>query len=351
LLSSNRPWEAALPEFKLEDHHLQALGSMGSTCFAHPEDLLDQGLNLLVRQLGVEWATVASRTGKGLENLWFAGGSAQAGIGVRLSRDPNRNFCPQVLEGVGATLAIADAAQDPHWAKHPGWRELGVRAYLGVLSVQDSAPRAWQGPDIALVEAMAALFGKTMEVEALKVKLWQAQEALDLSSAVLEDHAMESLDSGLPSRRYLELWCKSNLRSARRRRELITLVTWAMPATPDRNRLLGRLSGSLRGVDLLVDLGRDQFLLVFPRTPRAGADTALARLRRILGPVPMGATLWNPLLRPDCDDPTLQPAIRRAQRAVPEGLEGCQREADDGEVVWSLLESSRENLLDGAGQW
>jgi hypothetical protein len=44
------------------NNHLQALGSLGSICFAHAEDLYDQGLNLLVRQLRADRAMVASRT-------------------------------------------------------------------------------------------------------------------------------------------------------------------------------------------------------------------------------------------------------------------------------------------------
>jgi len=94
----------------------------------------------------------------------------------------------------------------------------------------------------------------------------------------------------------------------------------------------------------MVDLGRDRFLLVLPRTLRAGAETVLERFRRILGPRPMGATLWNPLLNPDRQAATLQPAIRRAQSADPGGQ-------GTGEVVWTLLEPSRENILGETDQW
>jgi GGDEF domain-containing protein len=213
---------------------------------------------------------------------------------------------------------------------------------VGVLSVQSEPARAWRTSEVALVNAMAALFAKTMEVEALKAELARAKEALDLTAAVMEDHALESARTGLPSRRYLEVWSRSNLPLARRRREVIALATWIQPPRPERGQQLARLAGSLRGVDLLVDLGRDRFLLVLPRTLQAGAEIVLERCRQALGPVAMGATLWNPLLGPDRDAETLQPAIRRVQNLL--------ERAGDGEVAWCFLAPSRENLL-GEGQW
>jgi GGDEF domain-containing protein len=350
LTSPGLPGEAELPETVLGDSHIQVLGALGAAGFARAEDLYEFGLDLLVRHLGVDRAMVASVTARGLESLWCAEGGARP-----LPHDPNLNFCAQVVREPAAALVIEDAAADPAWADHPACRTLGIRAYLGaalrfsgkpmgVLSVQSRTARSWQPSDVALVNVVAALFGKAMEVEALKVELAQAKEVLDLTAAVMEDHALENPRTGLPSRRYLEVWCKSHLLLARRRREVITLVTWIQPAKSDRAQTLARLAGSLRGVDLMVDLGRDRFLLVLPRTLRAGAETVLERFRRILGPRPMGATLWNPLLNPDRQAATLQPAIRRAQSADPGGQ-------GTGEVVWTLLEPSRENILGETDQW
>ena len=345
------------------DDHLLALGAFGATRFATPGDLFDQGLGLLVRQLGVDRAVLASLEDGRLEALWSAGPAP-------FSHDPNLNFCPQVLGRSGSALAIGDAEADPAWRGHPAWRELGVRAYVGaqlrdsagavgVLSVQSGAGRTWRPAEVALVQTMAALFGRALEVEALKAGLTQAKEVLDLTAAVMEDHALESARTGLPSRRYLEVWCKSHLNLARRRHETMALATWVMPPGPGREKLLARLAGSLRGVDLLVDLERDRFLLVLPRTPPAGAALVLERVRETLGIKAMGATLWNPLLNPDRDAPTLQPAIHRAQQADPgapaPGAPGAMAPgapgADDGEVIWALLEPSRANILGETSQW
>ena len=64
----------------------------------------------------------------------------------------------------------------------------------------------------------------------------------------------------------------------------------------------------------------------------------------------MGATLWNPVLAPDRDGPTLQPAIRRAQAAAG-GLDRSAPQVDDGKVVWSILEPSQATFLEEAGEW
>lgn len=343
-----------MPEIALADDHLHALGALGSTCFPHAEDLFDHGLNLLVRQLGVDRAVVASMTARGLESLWCAGGEGRED-GSPIPHDPDLGFCRQVMREPGATLVIADAEADPAWAGRPGRpdRAPGVRAYvgaplrfsggpMGVLSVQSEPARAWQSSEVALVNAMAALFGKAMEVESLKAELARAKEVLDLTAAVMEDHALESTRTGLPTRRYLDVWCRSSLPQARRRREIIALAIWVQPARSERGQMLAELARSMRGVDLLVDLGRDRFLMVLPRTLRAGAEIVLERFRKALGGVAMGATLWNPLLSPDREAETLQPAMRRAQNLL--------ERTGAGEVAWCFLEPSRENLL-GEGSW
>lgn len=343
------------------DHPLRTPGAMGSACFTQAEDLYDDGLNLLVRELGADRAMVAAQTVRGLEGLWCAGRAGDSASGAPLTFDPNLSFCPQVLQGA-RTLVIGDAGAETAWLDHAAWRAQGVRSFvgaplrasgrtLGVLSVQSGTAHVWRPAEITLVNLMAALFAGSMEVEALKIELARAREMLDLTAAVMEDHALESPGSGLPTRRYLDVWCRTNLPEARRRREVIALATWIQPPAPDRDRRLAQLAGSLRGMDLVVELGRSRFLLVLPRTLRAGAELVLERLRSSLGIRELGATLWNPLLGLDREAATLLPAIRRAQLADPGSLERCARGADDGGVVWSLLEPSRENLLGESNQW
>ena len=354
LRKSGRSREVAVRRRARGEQHLQALGSLGATCFAQPQDLFDHGLDLLVRHLRVDRAMVSSVTGRGVEHLWCAGAPADLGAAAPPEHDPSQPFCSQVLAPPEATLVIPDARIDPGWAQHPVWRSLGIRAFVGaplrssgkpvgVLSVQSESAHVWRASEVALVDAMAALFGQALEVEALKAKLGQTQEALELAAAVVQDSAMESPGTGLPTRRYLEVWSRGCLEAARRHRELLSLVAWTQPPSPGREEALGRLAGSLRAVDLLADLGQDRFLLVLPRTLRAGAERVLERFRRVLGPLPMGATLWNPLLSPDRDGPALRAAIRRAQAAIPAGQAGA--------VAWTFLEAGRENPPAGATGW
>lgn len=337
---------------------LHALGALGDAL--RPEDLFRSGLDLLERHLGADRALVACRDGRTLEYLWSAAGPVAGAREPAL--DPELTFCAQVLRRAGATLVIDDAAGDPEWQDHPALATLGVRAYIGaplrrsgqvagVLSVHCRAARAWEPAEVALVHVLASVFSHAMEVECLKAELEQARAILDLTSAVVEDQAMDDPQSGLPSRRYLEVWCRSNLVQARRRREVMAVVAWTLPARPGRDEALRLVGDALRGEDLLVDLGQDRFLLILPHTSRPGAEVVLARVRPHLGPAPVGATLWNPLLSPDREAPTLQPAIRRAQAAVSEGVDWSAPEGDDGKAVWSILEPSQATFLEEAGEW
>jgi len=344
-------------EEPLDGQHLDALGALGETSLSNPGQLIDQGLQLLLRQLGVTRAAVATLDGGTLESLWCAG---EPGACVPERLDPMRNFCAQVLKHPGRTLVVRDAQADPQWREHAAFAELGVAAYLGaplrhsgalvgVLSAQSLAPRAWKRSEIALVTCMGHLFSKAMEVEAVKYDLWKTRQALDLTSAVVEDSALESPDTGLPNLRYLEVWARSSLYLAKRRGETIALVTWTAPA-PDRagKQALKDLAESLRGEDLLVDLGQGRLLLLLPRTDQAGASLLLERIRLQAGELAMGGTVWNPLLKPDRDSKDLMWALDRAKQAH---LDSVIHSADGhGPVAWKVVEASRASLVDDSAQ-
>jgi len=165
-------------------------------------------------------------------------------------------------------------------------------------------------------EGPANLFSKTLEVENLKHELRVTRDALDLTSAVVEDSALESSATRLPTRPYLDIWLKANLYLARRRGEAMAVAQFQLELSPDRRRRLKEVAEALRGEDLLVDLGHQAFLLLLPRTPQEGAQILLDRIRQRLGAVPMGATLWNPLHRTDRDDLALKKASHRVALAL-----------------------------------
>ncbi|MDP2876205.1 MAG: GAF domain-containing protein [Holophaga sp.] len=338
--------------------HLHALGELVDHSFPDPTRLFDHGLALMVQELGVDHAVMSRLTDLGWEAFWWA---TAPGIEPDLAiHEPTYSFCPHVLEHPGRTLMIRDAATCPTWKDHRAVREQGIKAYLGaglcqsgriigVLSVTSHKSKAFSHAEVAMVKALANLFGKTLEVEQLKHELRMTRDALDLTTAIVEDSALEAPASRLPNLHYLDIWLKANLFLARRRGESITLVQWTLPLTQDSQKNLREVSEALRGEDLLVDMGHESFLLLLPHTTQEGAQILLERIQSKLGPVPMGATLWNPLHRTDRDDLTLKFGLKRAHLALLRCREICTpRELP---IVWNLLIMNPEDEADITKSW
>ena len=296
--------------------------------------LFEHGLALLVQILCVDRALLTRVTELGYEVFWWAQGPKTT-MG-EVFKAPEKGFCPFVLAHPDRQLTIQDSAADPRWRKSPGCMELGIRAYAGValmvgdrphgtLCVQHHAPREFNRAELSLLRAMGHLMARTLESENLKQELRSAMEALELSSSILEDSALQSARSGLPNRRYLETWLRATLFLARRRKESMSLALWSQPMVPGTKAKLATASGHLRGEDLLVELSTDQYLLLLPHTLNSGAEVLLGRLRETLGHHPTGVTLWLP----DGKDMTLKSALRRVAKAFTE----AKREGSA--LVWS----------------
>lgn len=342
----------------VDGNHLHALGELVDRAFPDPTELFDHGLALLVQQLGVDHAVMSRLTDLGWEAFWWATApDIRPDIAIH---EPALSFCPHVLDNPNRTLMIRNADTDPAWKDHRASQQIGVKAYLGaslnqsgrimgVLSVTSRRPKAFTRAEVAMVKALANLFGKTLEVEQLKHDLHVTRDALDLTTAVVEDSALEAPGSRLPNPHYLDIWLKANLFLARRRGEAMAVVRWRMPLNRETGRTLKAIADALRGEDLLVDLGQEEFLLLLPRTAQDGAQILLDRMRERLGPLPMGATLWNPLHKADRNDLVLRNAMQRAvlgyrrsqELATPMGAE----------VVWDLLLLRPEDLADTTNPW
>ncbi len=326
--------------------------------FPDPTHLFEHGLALLVQQLGVDSAVMSRFTQIGWEAFWWATAEGvQPGLAIH---EPANTFCPYVLENPGRTLMIRDATTNPTWKDHPATRQLGVRAYLGaalnqhgrtmgVLSVISSSPKPFTRAEIAMVKALANLFGKTLEVEQLKHDLQVTRDALDLTTAVVVDSALEAPSSHLPNLHYLDIWLKANLFLARRRGEAMAVVRWRTVITRESKKVLQQVSDALRGEDLLVDLGDEEFLLLLPHTPQEGAQILLDRARLKFGAIPMGATLWNPLHLTDRNDFVIRNAIKRAILGLQRSRELAT--AKGAEVVWDLLLMDPEGMADITNPW
>ena len=300
-----------------------------------PARLFEQGLALLVQELGVDRALLTRVTGLGREVFWWATGP-HGDMGP-VFQAPEKGFCTMVLAEPEHTLVVQDAAGDPRWRQHAGRLDLGIEAYLGhvllvqgqptgTLCVHHGARRRFTRNERALVRVLACLMARTLEVEHLKEELRGAQTALELSSAIVEDSALQSPRSGLPNRRFMDIWMTSVLPMARRRREPLALALWSQPMLPGTRGRLARAAALLRGEDLLAEVSRDQYLLLLPQTSEAGASALLDRLREVLGSHPTGATLWFPT----DGDLTLGGALRRASTAF---ATACRQEHP---LVWQL---------------
>jgi len=349
----NRAIDEPVPE-----DHLTALGDFVERAFPDPAQLFDHGLNMLVQRLGMDRAVMIRVTKLGYEAFWWA--TAEGVQPDDAIHDPTLNFCPKVLQHPARTLVIKDALTDRELQGHSAFRKLGVRAYIGVplrqsskfigvLSVQSARPKTFTRAEIAVVNAMANLFSKTLEIENLKHELHMTREALDLTSAVVEDSALETSQTRLPNRHYLEIWLKANLYLARRRAEPMSMVRWSLPLKPETRRQLREVADALRGEDLLVDLGREEFLLLLPRTGILGAEILLERIRTKIGPIPMGATLWHPLHKTDRDDLALQQASQRAIEALARSRRRGSEEK--GDLIWELLEMRSEDMVENTTPW
>lgn len=300
--------------------HLSALSDLLQDSRSDAARLFEHGLDMLVQTFRVDQALLTRVTHLGHEVLWWASAPDTPLTGI--FETPEKGFCPFVIANPERPLTIRDSAHEPHWRKASGYLELGIRAYAGValmvgdqvhgtLCVQHHAPRAFSRAELALLKTLGHLVERTLETENIKQELQAAMDALELSSAVVEDSALVSARSGLPNRRYLDIWLRASLFMARRRREPMALALWSQPMVPGTKGKLAAAAAHLRGEDLLLELSADQYLLMLPHTADTGADVLLDRLQQSLGLHPTGATLWLP----DGKDMTMKSALSRAAKA------------------------------------
>ena len=322
--------------------------------FSDPTQLFEAGLRLLVTQLRVQSAVMIRTIDQEYEAIWWAThDDLPPGPEVL---EPHRSFCSRVLDGTTRTLVIRDALADPGCTGHASNQDPSVRAFIGVplrrsdtfigvLCAQSSRARAFTRNHVILVNLVGNLLSKAMEIELLKQELHNTREALDLTVSAMQDGALETAATRLPSRGFLEVWLRAYLFLARRRSESMAVVVWTVPVTRDACRHLRKIAEQARGEDLLVDLGREHFALLLPRTDPAGAEVVLDRVRGLLGPLPMGATLWDPQDPADQDDLTIRNALHRAG----EGLRRARAQDPADRTEWVLPETAGRSLAQDLG--
>ncbi|HEX9010310.1 MAG TPA: GAF domain-containing protein [Holophagaceae bacterium] len=301
--------------------HLAALANLLAEDSADPARLFEHGLALLMERLQAERAMLTRVAGLGQEVFWWAANDEKAMH--RIFQNPEKGYCPWVMAHPERPLVVRDALAEAMWRESPAWTDLGIRAYAGValrdgnkvigtLCVQAGEARVFGRGALTLLKALGHLFSKTLEAEHLKQELQATKDALELSSAVVQDSALQSARSGLPNRRYLEIWLRATVFLARRRNEQMALALWTQPMEKGLKARIQAVSDALRGEDLLVELAADQYLLLMPHTAPDGAAILLARVRASLGTHPAGGTLWDP----QGEDLSLRDALHRASRAM-----------------------------------
>jgi GGDEF domain-containing protein len=322
-----------------------ALAAFAEQDLSHATQFFTLGLELLVKELGIDRAAMTRVASQGLETCWWALGSK---VGPEDAiHETDEFFGPRVMDDPTRPLSIPDLQQDPELAGHPSARRLGIRTYLGlplrhgntcigILSLQSFEARTFDAEELAFAKILTLLFARTLESERLRDDLQATRNVLDLTAAVVEDHSLESPATRLPNRRYLEIWLKAHLYLAQRRGEPMSVAQWLITPDPETKQNLRDIAAALRGEDLLVDLDGEQALLLLPHTGIEGAQILLERIRSVLGPVPMGATLWQPLHPVDSEDLAIQQALLRASGARDYSEEAAVE--GQAEVQWMLLE-------------
>lgn len=330
----------------------KVLAALADGEFSHATQFFNQGLDILVRQLKLDRAAMTRVTSHGLETCWWALGET---VGVEEAiHETDEFFGPRVMDAPGQTLSVPDLMRDAELAAHPSARRLGIRTYLaiplrhsgkciGILSLQSLEPRTFSEPELAFVKVLGIIFSRTLEAETLRDDLQATRNVLDLTAAVVEDHSLESPGTRLPNRRYLDIWLKAHLYLAQRRGEPMSVAHWILSLDLEARQNVRDIAASLRGEDLLVDLGDEEFLLLLPHTGLEGAQILLERIRAVLGPIPVGGTLWQPLHPVDSEDLAIQQAMLRASEA----RRYSEENAVEGvcEVQWMLLEMDPEETV------
>lgn len=298
---------------------------------------LGHGLDLLLERLGGNLAYLVTLEGGVLETRWWA---PEGTIG---GPKPIQSFCRILLENPHRTLVLRDFQQASFLKDVDSLPAQDIRAALGatlwsedhvkgLLFVHFGRPQAFPRSDLALLDAVAGFLSRVLEVEDLKSSLRNLETALDITRAVAEDNSIQDAVTDLPNRRYLEIWLKANLAATRRKQRPMTVAELLMPShTREVGARVREMAESVRGGDLVVSEGGGRFLVLLQRTSRKTGHAFLERLRGMLGPVPMGATIWTP----EKDDPALVSVRRRLEGALAQS-----RSRQEPELAWDLGEGS-----------
>lgn len=328
------PALASLDRLAQAIHALHRSGGSGDPFF------LSRSLEMLVEHLGAAQATLVMVAGGEAETRWWHPEQEEEEPPLAIP-----TFCEWLLEHPERTLAIRDMATGPHvelLAKGPAPAHkaaaLGCalrqgEAVKALLFVFFDQTRSFPRAEFALLEAVAALIGRVIEIEDLRQSLHRLEDALAITKAVMEDSSIRDAETDLPNRRYLEIWQKAMLGSSNRPTSLVVAECLVkVQNRKDVARILKAAEG-VRAGDLVVRMAANRFLVIFQHTPRSIAHILLLRFRTQLGSAPMGATLWIP----GPEGLGLEAIQERLDAALAES-----RAMEQPGLVWHLPEGQKE---------
>jgi GGDEF domain-containing protein len=327
------------PNVTALEHLAQAIHALHHTGGAGDPFFLSKSLELLVEHLGASQATLVMVSGTVAETRWWHpeqdGEEPPAAI---------PSFCDWLLAHPERTLVVRDMESGPHTSDLAEPQSLPYRAALGsvirqgggikaLLFVFFARTRAFPRAEFALLEAVAGLIGRVIEIEDLKQSLNRLEDALAITRAVMEDSSVRDPETDLPNLRYLEIWQKAMLGSEHQPESMV--VAECEVAVRNRKDVANILKAAegVRAGDLVVRVAPGRFLIIFQHTARSVAHILLLRLRAQLGGAPMGATLWIPgpeRLGLESCQPRLEAALAESSAMTPPTL------------VWHLPEGVAE---------
>ena len=298
---------------------MQALGELLRKRDLDPFALFDAALELLVRQFVVDHALITRLSEGHLDTFWWVAAGTGAKVPVEVQK--SLRLCERVLKEPEGHLVLGSLFEEEAGP--------GIRAFAGVvlreggrsigtLAILNGHPYAFCDGDIEFIKSVGGLLERALEIENLRYQLRVSQDSLALTTAVAQESTLEGGWSGLPNGRFLDVWMKGHMHHARRQKETLCVALWEWQGKAPGAAEIRRIAQGLRGDDLMVELAPNRLLLLLPQASQEGAQVLLERVSRELGNPPMGATLWLP----DRDDLMLNAAMRRAEQARQESLQG-----------------------------
>ena len=317
-----------------------------------PERVFDDLVAVAAALFGVPIALVSLVD---QDRQWF-----KARVGLGIDETPrSQSFCAHAIESPGAPMVVTDARRDPRFADNPlVTGEPGIRFYagapvvlgdgsaIGTLCVIDRQPRE---ADPAALDMLMALARTAASFIDLRTRLLQSQRRmaeqemktaalvkyqrrLESRNAELQEEAFRDALTGLLNRNALERIGASSGDHAWLQTGAFSLAIIDLDHFKRINDTLGHAAGdevlkavgeeilrAVRGSDLAVRYGGEEFLVLMPSTPLDGARSVIERIRRSLsarGDLPTKVTLSAGLAagEPGRDDPDA--VFERADQAL-----------------------------------